>query len=163
MGIDLWGLLWQAVSFGLLVFLLYKFLYRPTLNTIDERAEAVRRGAQDAERARQRADEAEQDFDRIMAEASRRSQETLAEAARSSEKVREEIRDQAGQEAARIIQEARQQIEIEQKQALVAVRNQIVDLSIDVARRVLQNGLDESLQRRLIEVFVAEVGDQNEG
>jgi F-type H+-transporting ATPase subunit b len=163
LGIDWFGLLWQAVAFGLLVFLLRRFLYKPTLAAIDERAARVRRGMEDAERARRRAEDAQQEFDQVITEARRRGQETVGEAARAGEKVREEIIEQARQDAARIVQDGRQQVEIEQRQALASVRNDIVDLSIEAARRVLQQELDEKKQRRLVEQFLSEPGSGNEG
>jgi len=163
LGIDLWGLLWQLVAFGLLVYVLHRFLYKPTLRVIDERAEKVRRSAEDAERARRRAEEAEESFRRAMDEARRKSQEVIAEATRASQKVREEILEEAKQESARMIHEARAQIEAEQRQALVAVRDQVADLAVDIARRVLQNNLDEDVQRRLIDDFLAEAGNGDAG
>ncbi|MHB0874946.1 MAG: F0F1 ATP synthase subunit B [Anaerolineae bacterium] len=163
LGIDLWGLLWQAVSFGILVFLLSKFLYKPTLNTIDERAERVRRGMEDADKAHRRADESQQEYDRVLLEARRKGQETIAEAARAGEQTRQEITDQARLEASRIVQEAKGQIEAEQRQALASVRGQIVDLSIEATRRVLQEGLDSDTQHRLIKQFIAESGKSDEG
>ena len=163
LGIDLWGLLWQAVAFGLLVVLLGRFLYKPTLAAMDERAARVRRGMDDAERAHRRSEEAQQEYDSVIVEARRRSHETIAAAARSGEKVREEIVEKARQEAARIVQDGHQQVEVEQRQALASVRNDIVDLSIEAARRVLQQELDEKTQRRLVEQFLSEPGSGSEG
>ena len=154
LGIDLVGLLWQAVAFGLLVFLLHRFMYKTVLRIIDERAAKVRRGMDDAERARQRAQEADAEFDQRLTEARRKAQEVVADASRAGDKVRAEMLDQAKQEQARILQETRQQVEAEQQQALQAVRSQIIDLSIDLTRKVLQQSVDEQTQRRLIEQFV---------
>lgn len=163
LGIDLWGLLWQAVCFGILVWLLTKFLYKPTLNIIDQRAERVRRGIEDAEKARRRAEDSQREYDRILLEARRKGQETLAEAARAGEQVRQEVTEQARQEAGRIIEEAKLQIQAEQRQALAAMRSQIVDLSIEATRRVLQEGLDAETQHRLIQQFIADSGKVDEG
>jgi F-type H+-transporting ATPase subunit b len=163
LGIDLWGLLWQAVSFGILVWLFSKFLFKPTLNTIDERAERVRRGMEDAENARRRSDESQQEYDRVLLEARRKGQETIAEAARAGEQTRLEITDQARQEASRIVADAKTQIEAEQRQALAAVRGQIVELSIEATRRVLQEGLDSDTQHRLIRQYIADAGKSDEG
>jgi F-type H+-transporting ATPase subunit b len=72
--------------------------------------------------------------------------------------------EQARQEAAHLVEEARQQIELEQRQALAAVRNEIVDLSIEATRRVLQQSLDEEMQRQLIQQFLREEqGGKDEG
>lgn len=164
LGIDLWGLLWQMVAFGLLLFILYKFLYRPTLNIVDQRAAQVREGIENAELARKRAEEAQREFDRALEQAHRRSQELMAEGVKTAERTRQEMLEQARQEAAHLVEEARQQIELEQRQALASIRNEIVDLSIEATRRVLQQSLDEDLQRHLIEQFLSEQqGSADEG
>ncbi len=163
LGIDLWNLLWQAVSFGILVWIFSKLLFKPTLNIIDERAERVRRGMDDAEKARRRSDESQQEYERVLLEARRKGQETIAEAARAGEQTRQEITEQARQEASRIVQDAKGQIETEQRQALASVRGQIVDLSIEATRRVLQGGLDADTQHRLIQQFIADSGKSDEG
>ncbi len=160
LGIDLSGILWQLVAFGLLVFGLYKLMYKPTLSILDERAEQVRLGMENAELARRRAEEAQVEFDRMIEQARRKSQEAVAESARSGEKVRQEIVEQARQDSARLIQDARQVIENEQRQALATVRDEIVDLSMEATRRVLQGGMDEDLQRRLIEQFLSETSTE---
>jgi len=162
LGIDLWGLLWQAVCFGLLVWILSKFLYKPTLNIIDQRAERVRRGIEDAEKARRRAEESQQEYERILLEARRKGQEALAEATRAGEQVRQQITEQARQEASRIVQEAKLQIEAEQRQALAEMRDKIVDLSIEATRRVLKDGLDPEVQHRLIQQFIGDAGKGDE-
>ena len=162
LGIDIWGLVWQAIAFGMLVFVLYRLMYKPMLKAIDERAAKVRHGMEDADRARKRSEEAQREFDQKILEARRKGQETVADATRTSEKVREEILAQARHDSVRLVQEARQQIETEQKQALASVREQIIDLSIDAARKVLQQQVDESAQRRLIQRFLAEAEHDSE-
>ncbi|NPV06665.1 MAG: F0F1 ATP synthase subunit B [Anaerolineae bacterium] len=156
LGIDLWGILWQLVAFGILLFFLHRLMYRPTLRIVDERAARVREGMENAELARRRAEQAQLELDRSMEQARRRSQEVIEEATRAGEKVRQEMLEQARQEAARLVAQAREQAELEQRQALAAVKGQIVDLSIEAARRVLQQGLTEDVQRRLLEQFLSE-------
>ena len=156
LGIDLWGLLWQAVAFGVLVFGLYKLLYRPTLRMLDERAQRIRQGLADADRARRRLEEAEREYVARLEEASREGQRKVSEATQAAQRLRDEILTQARQEAAALIMQARQQIEAEQRQALEEVRAHIAELAVEAARRVVRASLDEEAQRRLVEEFLAD-------
>lgn len=156
LGFDLGSILWQLVAFGLLLFVLYKFMYRPTLDMLDARAARVQEGVARAEEARLQSEAAQREYDRSLDEARRLSQELMADATRAAERARQEIQDQARRDAAQMVEEARQQIQTERRQALAAVRDDIVDLSIEATRRVLQGGIDEETQRKLIGRFLQE-------
>lgn len=156
LGFDLGSILWQLVAFGILLFVLHKFMYRPTLDMLDARAAQVQEVRENAEQARLKAEAAQRDYDRYVAEAQRRSQEIMAEATKAAERARRDILEQARHDAAALVEEARQQIAAEQKEALATVRDDIVDLSLEATRRVLQQGMDDELQRRLIAQFLSD-------
>ncbi len=150
LGFDLGSILWQLVAFGLLLFVLHRFMYQPTLKMLDARAARVQEGLAQAEEARRQSEAAQREYERSLDEARRAGQELMAEATRSAERARQEIHDQARRDATHMVEEARQQIQTERRQALASVRDDIVDLSIEATRRVLQGGIDEEVQRRLI-------------
>lgn len=156
LGFDLGSILWQLVAFGLLLLVLYRFMYRPTLDMLDARADRVQQGLARAEEARQQSESAQREYQRSIDEAKRQGQELMAQATRSAERARQEIHEQARRDAAQLVDEARQQIQVERRQALAAVRDDIVDLSIEATRRVLQRGIDEDMQRQLIGRFLQE-------
>ncbi|NLT41555.1 MAG: F0F1 ATP synthase subunit B [Anaerolineae bacterium] len=156
LGFDLGSILWQLVAFGILLFVLYRFMYRPTLAMLDARAERVRQGLEQAEDARRQSDAARLEFERTLDEARKQGQQVVAEATKSAERARQDIEAQARLEAERVLEEARQRIENERRQALAAVHDEIVDLSIEATRRVLRQGIDEDMQRRLVGRFLQE-------
>jgi len=158
-GLNLWQLLWQAVAFGLLVFLLVNFLFRPFLKTLDKRSAKLQEGFDNAEELKQQLARTEGEFDRRMAEAEKRSQAVLAQATEIGEKAREEILAEAREEAARLIEGAREEIASEREQAMADVREQVADLSVLIAQQLIGKTLDEKTHRRLIQEFIAEVGD----
>jgi len=160
LGFDLGSLLWQLVAFGILLYVLHRFMYRPTLKMLDARAERVRQGAAQAEEARRQSEAARREYERMVEEARKQGQHLVAEATKAADKTRRDIEDEARQEASRLLEEARQQVETERRQALAALRDDIVDLSIEATRRVLQQQIDEDTQRRLIDRYLrAERGD----
>lgn len=159
LGINPVALLWQFVAFGLLVFGLYKLLYRPVLRMLDERAERIRKGMEDAARAREMAERAQEEFEKRIAEARKEGQEIVAQATQMSEKLRQEILEQARAEAERMIQKERERLTQEREQAMSELRAQVADLSIMVAQKIVGVSLDETAQRKLIADFLREAGD----
>lgn len=159
LGLDPVALLWQLLAFALLVFLLYKLLYRPVLRMLDERAERVRKGMEDAAKAREMAERAQEEFEKRIAEARKDGQDIVAQATQMSEKLRQEILDQARSEAEQLIQKERERFTQEREQAMAELKAQVADLSILAAQKVIGSSLDEKAQRKLVADFLSEAGD----
>ncbi len=159
LGINPVALLWQLIAFSLLVFGLYKLLYKPVLRMLDERAERIRKGMEDAAKAREMAERAQEEFEKRIAEARKEGQEIVAQATQMSEKLRQEILAQARAEAERMIAKERERLTQEREQALSELRAQVADLSIMVAQKIVGVSLDEAAQRKLIADFLREAGD----
>ncbi len=159
LGLNFESLLWQLIAFGLLVFLLYKLLYRPVLKMLDERAERIRQGMEDAAKAREMAAKAQEEFEKRILEARKEGQEIVAQATKMSEKLRQEILEQARAEAERLIQKERERMTQEREQAMAELQAQVADLSVLVAQKVIGASLDESAQHKLIEDLLSEMGD----
>jgi len=73
--------------------------------------------------------------------------------------MREEILAKARAEAQEIVTKTQGEMEYERRQALLGAQDQIVDLAIMAAAKVVDESLDEQAHRRLIQEFIAEVGD----
>ncbi len=99
----------QLVNFTLLVVLLYLLLYKPVLRMLHERKERIARSMADVDAAREAAAKAQQEYDRKVAEAQRKAQEIIAQAAQTGEKVGAEIEADAQREAEAIRQKAREE------------------------------------------------------
>lgn len=155
LGVNLPGLILQAVNFLLLLLILQKFLYRPILNAIKTRQERIQRGLEEAERASQRLAEASAEAERILTEARARAQEIIAQAAQEGNRVKEEIIAQARAEASRILERARLEVEREREMALAELRRQAIDLAVLTARKIVGQALDEQAQHRIISDFIS--------
>ena len=83
MGINLPGLITQLISFAILVFLLTRFLYKPVVKLLDERAEKIKKGLSDAESASKGAEEAASKIEEELSQA-RLEGKKLIEAARDA-------------------------------------------------------------------------------
>lgn len=159
LGIDPQALLFQLIAFGLLVFLLHRLLYRPILRMLDERAERVRQGMEDAAKAREMAEKAQEEFERRIAEAKKEGQEIVAQATEVSEKVRQDILAQARAEAEQMMQRERERARREREQAMAELQEKVADLSILVAQKLIGATVDEKTQRQLVQEYLSEAGD----
>ena len=159
LGINLGLLVSQLVNFTLLAVLLYLLLYKPVLRMLAQRRERIARSMADVDAAREAAAKAQLEYDRKVAEAQRKAQEIIAQAAQTSDKVGAEIKAEAQREAEAIRLKAREEAEQERSHILAEVQSQIASLSMAATERVLGQGIDANTQRRLIDSFLAELGE----
>lgn len=156
LGIDFSRLLQQIVNFGILLILLRFLLYKPVLRLLEERRERIRKGLEDAEKARAALEGAQAEYEKRLEEARREAQAIIAQATQAAERAREEILAEARAEAQRIVAKAQEEIEYERKRLLVELRQEVADLAILAAGRIINRQLDEALHRKLIQDFLAE-------
>ncbi len=159
LGISLTYLVSQLINFGLLLLILYLLLYKPVLNVLRQRQERVARSMADADAARENAAKTQQDYDRHIADAQRKAQEIIAQAAQLGEQRRAEIEAEAMKRAEEIRQRAHDEAVAERNRVLAEVQGQIASLSMMATERVLGKAVavDPAVQRRLIDQFLAEM------
>lgn len=157
LGINLGYLVSQLVNFTLLAVVLYLLLYKPVLRMLDQRKERIARSMADVDAARAAAANAQQEYDRKIAEAQRRSQEIIAQAAQTGEQAGTEIKNSAIRDAETIRQQAREDAAQEKAQILADAQKQIASLSMLATERVLGQALDPDLQGKLIDQFLLEM------
>jgi F-type H+-transporting ATPase subunit b len=158
LGINLGLLISQLINFSLLAALLYLLLYRRVLNVLNQRRERIARSMADVDAAREAAAKAQQEYDRKVAEAQRKAQEIIGQAAQQGEQTRSGIVADAQREAEAIRQKARDEALQEKAHILAEVQSQIAGLSMLATERVLGRAMDEGMQRQLIGQFLAELG-----
>jgi len=157
LGIDLGLLVSQAVNFGLLLALLYFLLYKPILGKLEERARRIQKGLDDANQAEKLVAEANARYQEETERARREAREIVERATRMGEQQRQEILAQARQEAHELISRAQQEVQRTLQEEQIALRQQVIDLSIAAASRLLEENLDQEKHHRLVEEFLAEV------
>ena len=154
LGLNVPGLLWHAVNFLVLLFLLRLVLFKPVVGMLDARAQRVRESMEQADRAQRAAEQAEADRQALLAETRREA---------------EAIRNRADEQAKRILSDAeanaqrRQQQILEQAEAtahqiearvMAQVRAQLADLVVTATERVTRNAVDANAQRTLVQQFL---------
>ena len=158
LGLNVSQLIWQIVAFGLLVFVLQRFLYKPVLNMLDERRSRIDQSLRDAQAAAEKAAAAQAEFERRINESKKDAQAILAQANETSAKLKEELLVEAREQARQLVDKAKEEIEAERARTMAQLEKQVADLAITVSQRVIGESLNEETQRRLIGDFLNRTG-----
>jgi F-type H+-transporting ATPase subunit b len=154
LGVNLGAVLWHLINFILLIVLLTKFLYRPILKMLDDRSNRIRESLAQAEAVRAETARLEAESRSILDEARRQGQESLAQANRNAERIVAEARQAAQEEAERLVERAKAEMTRERDQAFQELREQIADLAVAAASRVINRSLDDQAHRQLVREFL---------
>ncbi len=142
--------IWTIVTFLILVALLGKFAWRPLLDALDRRQDAIRKSLDEAKQARQELsrlnDESARTLAAARAEADAIISRTRADAARAGE----ELKQKARADAENMVRHAEREIALETSRALQKVRQEAVDLSVAIASKIIQRNLTKEDNERLI-------------
>ena len=155
--VDVWKLAFQVINFLILLYLLNRFLFKPVLARLDERSSKISKGLEDAETAARDRELARAEREAAVSEARKEANEMIARANKVAEETRTEILASARAEAERVSTRAREEIVAEKEKAIAEIRGQVADLALAAATKLVRREMDEPMQRRLVEEFLAEV------
>lgn len=149
---------WQIILFVLLLFLLKKFAWKPILNAINEREEGIKNALEEAENARKEMQNLTADNERILKEARAERDTLLKEAREIKEKIISEATGEAQEQANKVVEQAQATIQAEKNAAITDLKNQVAELSIGIAEKVVRAELaDKDKQIKLVEDMLKEV------
>ncbi|MDR1610962.1 MAG: F0F1 ATP synthase subunit B [Candidatus Symbiothrix sp.] len=154
---DLGLLFWMIVSFGAVFFVLAKFGFPIIVKMVDERKAFIDKSLEAAKQANERLAGIQQEGEKILKHAREEEIRILREAEEIRNKVVDEAKGQAGIEAGKLIEEAKNAIRKEKEMALRDLRNQMAVLSIGIAEKILRKNLDnQNAQRELVNQLIEE-------
>jgi len=157
LGFNVWTFLLQAVNVLVVLGGLYLILWKPLGKTLADREEKITGNLKEAASAKEKADEMLAAYRQQLNQAQQESQAILQRAAAMAEVSRSEIVVQAREEAARVMEQARLEIEKEKGLALAAIRNQAADIVVMATGKILSRTLDAKEQEHLLQEALAEV------
>ncbi len=157
---DLGNALWTLVIFGLVVFVLGKFAWKPILKGLADREAFIRASLEHAKKDRDEAESRLREYSEKLVHARKEATEIVEEARRDADAVRHKIENEARAEAAAAIERAKREIGIAQETAVKELYGLAARLSTDVAARVLGREIRPEDHDRLIRDSIAELTGQ---
>jgi F-type H+-transporting ATPase subunit b len=147
----------QIFNFLLLVAIVSVFAYKPIVKIMDERQRRIADSMEHAETMRLGAQKAKLEYENHLAEARAEAQAIIDKAKRAAGEAYEQMLSDARAEQEQILKAAKEQIEREKVNALLAVRSEVVALSMQLAGKVVERKLDDETDKKLIDGFLDEI------
>ena len=141
--------LWTWLIFLLTLPLAWKVVLGPITSALEDRDDRAREAIDAAEKASQEAQEARAEVEVKLGEAQASAAEMMSEARERAEGRERDIIETARKEAEAMIERARADIDAEKEKALLAIRDEVVDLAIGAAGQILGRKADSDDDRRL--------------
>lgn len=140
---------WQSVLFVLLLLLLRKYAWKPILNAVNQREEGIKDALAAAEKAKLEMQNLQADNEKLLQEARAEREKMIKEARELKTKMISDAKEEAKEEANKMIAQAQAAIENEKKSAITDLKNQVATLSLEIAEKVVKEELsskDKQLQ-----------------
>jgi len=132
---------WTLVAFLAVFFILRKFAWGPILKSLTERETGIAESIAAADRVRKEMAQMQNENEKLMMQAREERSAMLKEAKETRDKIVNEAKDAAKAEANKIIADAQQQIQQQKMAALTEVKNEIGNLAVEVAEKILRKQL----------------------
>lgn len=140
-------LFWMTLAFGIVFFVLAKFAFPVINGMLKKREEEINNALELAERTHKEMEQLQANNEQLLQQAREERVKMLNEAKQMSDKFIEEAKVKANIEKDRIIESAKEIIEHEKMSATTEVKNQIADISIKVAEKIIAKKLDSDKEQ----------------
>ena len=142
---------WTTIVFLLLLIVLKKYAWQPILAAVDERNKSIEDALKAADKAKKEMLALNTDNERILTEAKKERDALLKEGREIKDNIIAEAKDKAKIESDKILITAKEQINNEKMKAITELKNQVAEISIDIAEKILKSELsDKNKQKELI-------------
>ena len=118
---------------------------------LEERESLIKRSLSDAETAREELQKINLESEAIITKARTEAQSILSDGKAAAEKIKDDTVTKAKEEASKIREEAKQQIKAEKDRAISDIKKEVVDLSLNVAEKLIKKNISEKDNASLIE------------
>lgn len=152
-------IIWTWIVFIALFLLLKRFAWPAILRATEERERNIARQLDEAERLNAEAKAALEEHKRLLAGARHDAHALLQDAKAAADKEREMLLQRAREEHEQVLERTRKEIAAERDRAVAELRREAVDLSLAAAAKLIGERLDADDDRRLVERYLAALGD----
>jgi F-type H+-transporting ATPase subunit b len=150
-GLNGWQFAVQLVAFLVFIWLLWKFAVGPIVKVLDERQDKIRESMASAERMQAELKQTQARNEEVLLEARREAQDILATARQNGEQLLTRAREEANTQAETYLTRAQETMRQETDQAREQLRQEVADIAVLAAGRIIRKELDPKAQAQLIE------------
>ena len=160
--INIWTVLISLANLLILFLILKKFLFKPVKETLAKRQAEIDKQYEDAAKADEQAQRDRATWEEKLQQADTIADAMIKEAAQTAQFRGDKIVAEAKAEAEAIVRQAQTEAALEKKNAEAGIRREIVDLSTELAGKMLEREVKAEDHRRLIDSFLDDIGDAHD-
>ncbi len=160
--VNIWHILISLANLLILFLLVKKFLFKPVKAVLEKRQAEIDEQYKAAETAQTAAEENRAAWEDKMASADATADQTIKNAAETATRRADKIVADARAEADGIVRRAEAQAVLERQNAEAAMRREIVEVSTQIAEKMLEREIQADDHRDMIDAFLDRIGDDHD-
>lgn len=153
------NLVFTIVNIVVLYICMRLFLFKPVNKILKQRQDAVQKQFDDAKEAQDKAEALKQEYEASLTNARAESDRMMEEAKKKADAEYERVLKNADEEAAAKMQQAEEAIKVEKEKSMRKMQDEIKDLVVSVASKVVGDQVSAEDSSRLYDDFIAEMGE----
>ena len=153
----------QTINFILLMLLLYKLLYKPVRSFMDQRTAEIEKQIRTAEENQRAAEALRLKLEQQAQESRQQARQIIDEATKRAEQAQAKLLAEAKAEAKTLLDRAQKEIQLEKDKAWSELKQQVGELSVQLAAKVIDDSLDAAQHRRLIADTISQLDNLDKG
>jgi F-type H+-transporting ATPase subunit b len=154
MGLEIGQIVTHIIGFLIAVFLLKKFAWKPLLSILEERRSKIKSEFDNIDKEKEKVEGLLSDYQTKLKEIDSLARVKIQEAAREGQRLANEIKENARKESKDILARAREEIQMDVDKAKVQLRDDLVNMTIRAAEKLIREKLDEEKDKKLIAEFI---------
>lgn len=159
--VNIWSILISLANLLIIFLLIKKFLFKPVEKILKERKAQVDAIYDEANAVKEEADGKNSVYTKKLEGADAEAQKLIKAALDKSNKLSEDIINDAQAQADSIMEKAKKDIALEKKKTVNELKDSISDISFDIAEKLIEREITKKDQDELIDKFIKEMGDDN--
>lgn len=157
LGLEAKQIITNFIGFGLFLWLMRKFAWKPILDFMDKRREEIAGNFKKIEQEKSDLDKLRQDYEGKIADIDTEATRRVNEAIKSGQDAARQIEEEARARAQAILTKARQDTLRITEEARLGLKDFVIDIGVESGRKAAMEVLDETMHRKLVERFVEEL------
>lgn len=148
-------IIWTLVTFIILLFVLKKMAWKPILSALDQRESAIREALEKAEQAKAEAQKVLDQNQANLNKAEEESRRIIEQSRAYSEKLKEQLLQESREQSKKLLEDASAEIERKKEAAFTDLKNQVAEIAINAAEKILGSNLDKDMQKKIVDKYIS--------
>jgi F-type H+-transporting ATPase subunit b len=147
-------IIWTVVTFICLLLILKKVAWKPILNSLSERENFIKDSLEKADKAQKDAEKLIAENKANLSKAEEESHKIIEQSREMAEKLKAQILEESKLQAKKMITDATSEIERKNAEAFNKLKDQVADIAVNAAEKILRENLDKEKQVKLVSKYL---------